>query len=1016
MGLQGLNFQPLHIPFSAGLNTKGDPRAQQPPLLDVCDDVQFDNIGGLETRYPFAPTGSNIQGGGTISAARRLVNNNGEWLLFTVDTLYSWDAAHQVWAPKGTHLAATVDEKSVATSTGDQYDCDRAELNGVVVYTWTEYQSAWGTPTGMISAVDAVTGAVLLPPMLIPNSSFTNTVLTIKLVPLATKIAMFFNFGHFGVSVIIIDPANLSTSIAVAPTTVPGSAGTTFGSAVPYDVTRLVGSDAAIGIVQTTSGSYTVFTVTAAGAFTSSAKARVANSTMAIACAPDGLHVQVVRSSASAVTGDLIAVSGLADVSVNQALGSVSTGPNQIACAYQSVQTGGHYRCYTFWEYSPGATPVVVSTWANDAGTVNPGGATTFIGYINLASRAFDYNGRVYVWGCFSQGNGAWSPGAALQNTYFLWRDDLFLVAKAVAGTAAPPIWPGRLPNVQSTASTAFAWCGMTCRIIDLNGASGYAQRAPRDITFTFDDDDARRCVRIGNTLYIPGGQILQYDGAQITEVGFPLMPWAFAVFALGSGGHLSDGAYAVKSTFRWENAAGDLDRSSTTSLVTVTCVASDELEYLGIAATPVTRKVSPPIAIEAWRTVVNPGAGAPFYLQTSKNPAISANPNRYLANTTTGAAPFAGPLTDTLSDASISQLESNPENGAVLPNICPPAARIIFATDTRVFLAGIAGLSDTVQYSQQRNDGEVVKFNDALTIQVPNRGGTITAIFQYNGAIVVARATAMYLYTGDGFDNTGGGTNYTLSTVISSDLGVESMDAWAIDEDGVFLKTNKGWYVLDRGFALHYVGASVDLYDGEPVLAVHAMTSRHQLRVLTANRMLVLDTLVNQWSRWSVANGVHAELLAAGYAVLTAAGPSLEQSTYAGLTYGMDIETSWTKVADLQGRGLVRTIEVLGEYRSPHYLRFRVARDYRSDGAGGWLYHYDKTWPVTPAVVGGPEQASCGPSQKRCEAIKVRLTALATDGTTNPPTGEALRLTGIALDVGIEPGLYRGLPAAQKV
>ena len=48
----------------------------------------------------------------------------------------------------------------------------------------------------------------------------------------------------------------------------------------------------------------------------------------------------------------------------------------------------------------------------------------------------------------------------------------------------------------------------------------------PLEITFEFDNDRARRCVRLGETLYITGGQIIQYDGEGVAEVGFHAMPY----------------------------------------------------------------------------------------------------------------------------------------------------------------------------------------------------------------------------------------------------------------------------------------------------------------------------------------------------------------------------------------------------------------------------------------------------------------------------------------------------------
>ena len=47
-----LDWQEVHIPLAAGLDTKQDPRALEAPALAVCRNVQFDETGGLQLRKP----------------------------------------------------------------------------------------------------------------------------------------------------------------------------------------------------------------------------------------------------------------------------------------------------------------------------------------------------------------------------------------------------------------------------------------------------------------------------------------------------------------------------------------------------------------------------------------------------------------------------------------------------------------------------------------------------------------------------------------------------------------------------------------------------------------------------------------------------------------------------------------------------------------------------------------------------------------------------------------------------
>jgi hypothetical protein len=131
-------------------------------------------------------------------------------------------------------------------------------------------------------------------------------------------------------------------------------------------------------------------------------------------------------------------------------------------------------------------------------------------------------------------------------------------------------------------------------------------------------------------------------------------------------------------------------------------------------------------------------------------------------------------------------------------------------------------------------------------------------------------------------------------------------------------------------------------------------------------------------------------------------------------VTYGIDIETSWIKIADMHGTGIVRLAQVLGEWKSNHLLRVRMAVDYKSDGAGGWVYTYDKMWTPNATVVGDPERVQLWPTPNRMGAIKWRFTTYAFDGVS-PPTGAACSLTGIMLDVAVEQPYFSKLAAAAK-
>jgi len=1020
MGIEGLDYRIIHIPLASGLKTKDDARAMQPPGMSICTDARFDELGGIQTRFPSVMLGNGIFGGGTLSNVRRIEPNGGEFVLFTDTQLYAWNAQMSKWVLRGSHLAVAVDEASRFVTPGDQIDGDRAELNGTVVFAWTEGSGTY------LAASDKTTGAVLLAPTLLGAG-----IVRPRLVAADTKI---FAFIISGTTLLyaIVDPAN------------PGAASfTTFFTGVggPYDAVRIEGSDGVCGAHQrTVTTAYTVWTVTSANVIVTLTKARTCDGPIAIASASANV-LQVVRAFGALIQGDIVATAGLGDLINNIAIGTAAVSPpRQIAVAYPTASLA-----WAFW--TSGSETSSLNDFTVEFNSITTSGVVgtqaTFRHRLGIASRAFGYAGHAYVWLAFASDSGTSIHGnssgvrAQLQNTYFLYRDDGTIHARCAysngGGFAATA---GRLPGVALIGgSTDFAWCATTRRRIDLGGSAdhtGFGSRSPRDVAFTFDDDRARRCARLGATLYITASIPLQYDGVQLAEVGFLYYPWYFDPLAVGAGsGLLLAGTYTWKATMAWTNAQGELDRSTTATgmSLTVPNLTAVLLSVLYLNVTSRTGVRAP--AIDIWRTPVNPLADSPFYLVSSQDPNAGIVANGYVRNVDADGVGVA--LPDNFADATLISKETNPENGAVLEYLAPPGAQIIFATDTRIFLAGVSGDPDSVWYSRLRRVGEVASFHDGLTIPIPPDigAGPITALAYLNETLIVFRAGAIYALSGLGFDNTAGGQNFGPANRLSSVVGAVSAESVVLVPRGLIFKSAKGWYLLENNWNTRYIGADVAKFDAETVLAAHVAPAYHQARFVTSGRILVLDYLTDRadhdplgwgnWSSWSIGDAVHAAVWNGTYYYLSSssAAPFQEQASYptGSVNYGLDVELGWIKPADLQGAVKIDQILILGEHRGVHALRIRTAFDYQQDAAGNAIYTDDVYWTPSPAVIGKPLQVSRGTSRGRCEAIKIRITAASTAKDGTPPTTEAIKLTGLALRVGFRKTetAYKRLPAAQK-
>lgn len=996
-------YERVDIPLNAGLSQKVDDKALKPPGLAVAQDVQFDDIGGIQTRPQYQAIVDDA--GNTISNIRKIVPYGDELVAFTDTKIYSYASGDGLWIERDEYLAPKVEEKARFVTNGDQYDCDRCEKDGVIFYSWTINNSL--TARSYIAAVDAETGTVKLAPQ--DLGAYTQNVR--MLASIATVFVVWTNSNTGDLHVRSYDPTDLSFDTTSQNLT--GGENISIcsdGAAGCYIATRL------------STTSYDLRHCTFDAILDDSAsRTTTVSGPIAIAYDPLNEKLVVVFNNGTAVKADVYdgdltsdstdtAVGTASSATVNQ-IDVILTGPGAFDVAWsagEATDDSDFFTRYNSLTYS---------------GSLSAGTDTAIVRRCGLASKLFRHNGESFVWLVFA----ARSEGeieAQLQNTYLLYRVDGTLIGKAVPSQAGGfSETTGHLPQVQSLGSNRYAFCGQYRRIIPLGSSSetwvnfqlgsttsgskrkGYEARSPQDVVLTFDSDEARRTALLGETLYISGSMLMQFDGRELHEVGFLNYPFNLSIVPTGSA--TLNGTYNWQQTWSYFNHKGEFERSTTATIYSQ-AMSSDKasITYIPLHTT---RKDddSNPVTVEIWRQVANADIDADFFLTNSKDPA-STGDNSHIANEP--AIISAGVYYDALSDTDLEKREPYPENGGLtLENLAAPGCTIVKATQDRLFLAGIPGNPHKIVYSKLRSPGEIAAFHDILSLELPPEGGKITALEFLNETLVVFKENAIYMVSGEGYDNGGNGTNYGPGRILSSDVGAVSQEAVVVTPKGILFKSSKGWYLLNYGWAVGYAGGDVSDFDSETINSCHVMESQHQVRCVSDSRTLVWDYLADQWAEWTISSvsacvwdGAHHYVNANEDGVLAQA----TNHSGSGDLPQLDIETAWIKLAGLQGYSLVRYLYVLGEYLGDHRLQIRVAYDY----VDTWVE--DKIWTVSPAS-SGPLQVEHGFTRPKCEALKIRITALGDE--LEPPVTKALNLTGLTLEYKLKGTSYRGLPSAQK-
>ena len=1018
-------WQTVQIPLAAGLDTKSDPRARPLPSFEILRDAEWEETGGLQTRKPYASVGAALDGGGELADVRRIFNHGGELLAFTRDKLYAHIPHMNAWVERAEYLAIKIEESTQLATANDVRCADRAELGGVVVYTWQDGNGGW------IAVLDTAGAAIIAPQRLAPLLGGVPVPMhRPRCVALETRILVFGMFSDAGgagnaLFASAIDPA--APAIGEAVSLGNFEAG---GINFHFDVCRVRGQDRALVAISSiphdaiiTKG-YRIARVDADLTFAATQKTtRVSDGPIAVACAPESTFALVLHANNTSekVLADLLDIATLGDVpgQVDVELGAFGPASSvlltQVTAEFRTVPVSGQYRAYVFWtadERTDEGEWASTTTWIDTAG--DKGTAATFVRRLGIASRAFERDGRIYLWGAFA-GASQFEPSSTvlrsqLQNSYFLYRDDATFHAKSVARAGGGlAYYRGHLPAVQDLGDDRYAWAAVIRRVIPLNaGAATYDAGAIREVAFAFDSDEARRTARIGGTTYIAGGEVLQYDGRRLVELGFHIEPWH--LFAANNLGDVANGTYGIKESWRWNNGAGERDRSASAIVGTFTVAGGPH--GIGSIVLPLFQTHKLDAYVEMWRTQANPTLDSPFFLTTSRDPADVGVPNSFVWN---DPSVWSTSALDALSDADLAEGEPHQANGGYIEGMAPPAATIITASNDRLFLAGVAGDADRIWYTRHRADGEVAAFDGDLTVEVPPVGGAITGLGFLNDTLIVFRRHAVYALDGAGYDNLGGGVNYGPPRLLASDVGAVAHESIALTPRGLVFKSAKGWYLVNRGWSLEYIGAPVAAFDDEDVLAVHVLEDQHQIRCVTSARVLVLDYSVpteaspyGQWSEWTIAGAVHALMRGGVHHVAFADDVRAQRSDYTGVDYGLEAKLAPIKLNELQGAGSVRWLDVLGEYRGACRLQVQLYRDYEATP------YQTVQWAPTLTVVGGPLQVSVGPRIPKCMAIGVHLKAIAAEGD-GAPTTEAIKLTGLALEVGIDKGINRRLPAGQK-
>ena len=444
-------------------------------------------------------------------------------------------------------------------------------------------------------------------------------------------------------------------------------------------------------------------------------------------------------------------------------------------------------------------------------------------------------------------------------------------------------------------------------------------------------------------------------------------------------------------------------------------------------------------VKLELYRTKVNASI---YYKVTTLNASSTTNP--LVSNDKDYKWML---MKDALSDSKIATNEILYTTGNEVENIAAPSNSIVESFKNRVFIAGLENKLE-MRYSKLIQLLSPVSFNDTGDYQifVSEVGGDITALKAMDDKLIIFKEHAIFYLAGDGPDNTGQFNNFIEPTLISSDVGCVRKNSPVFTPMGVFFKSSKGIFLLTRSLGLEYKGAPAEDYNPLTIMDSDTVADQDQVRFLTSDGdTIVYNYILDRWCTFNNHRGLASRMVGNDYYYLNTSGDGnlvykevVDKFDDNGNPVEINLETGWISFAGIQGYQRVYRMMVLGEYKTNHSLKVKIAYDFddeyvdeltmkffdiTSSETGVDIENYQFGNPPSPGVYGDPGsstsyataiayggknnnqyQVKINLKKQKCESFKIRIENL----QKTEQTGEGLVLSNLAFVVGIKGTEYK--------
>lgn len=420
--------------------------------------------------------------------------------------------------------------------------------------------------------------------------------------------------------------------------------------------------------------------------------------------------------------------------------------------------------------------------------------------------------------------------------------------------------------------------------------------------------------VQYGKSVYISGSAVRNYDGRDVGDAGWHDYP-VCANPVQSTGGQLTTlGSYYWRVYPVRYNSKGERFQGVARTFGPVTLTGTNRTVALDITTVPCTNDQFG--LLEIYRTEAN---GTTFYLEGILSNSLTAQLQTWFAIE---------------ADATLRLHSADPHAPGVgqlaaVQQFGPIGCSMLSVVGDRLWGAGGQVPAGIAQFSKLFEVGKGAGFDDLAGYQVVDIAGTgITSVHGQGDTVVVHQSGRINVLTGTGPDNYGRGA-YVIPQITLAD-GAANHVGTILTPAGTVFWAKEGPRLITPNYTVANIGLPVlELAKKMTPVGVRANIARNEVVWYTADGNGLLWNYLGGNSRWAQWTGLPVTGTSPG-ALVTADGRVLYEEEDAegdaGSGFPFSLRSGLLRAEDiLQGATQLRGVGVVGAYKGPHDLRFRV-------------------------------------------------------------------------------------------